>query len=308
MKFLERELERWKKAFYKLVCECQCGCGSACGECSNTCPVTAIKLYADTFCCNWENAVYIKEVDECCDASRAWLNFIEPCCQELSAPLLKMVPMCCTNNTASLKLLDYCCENIVKLNLFQNCCENYSLALTNVDPCCNLSPDPVGDCLNALKFVVAYRQHLPDDITDPLYPPCDIDHNCNRAIFDLVMTTKIASDTTKVIVLGQITLNNKGGIHDSQNTFPTYPAYNNSTARDRYNEVTLDSVQIDAIKAEYALGAVIGFELVCACTTSTCATASCHEDFSWLQIFKNNTRIYNGCPVGNVLTGFDPCS
>ena len=93
--------------------------------------------------------------------------------------------------------------------------------------------------------------------------------------------------------------------------------------RDRYSELSIDSTQAQAIAAASPTG-LIDFDFDCACIWSgpnqNCNTnnspadyTGCHTDVSWVRVVKDlglptEEVMYNDCPSGNFITGFDPCN
>ena len=155
-------------------------------------------------------------------------------------------------------------------------------------------------CINDLTFVVEYNNSGLNG------SPCSGGHGCNRAVFDILANS---------VVLGQVNLNNGGGIHDDVNRPPTYPNYPGASSGDRYNALSITSQQAQSIAANSPNG-LIDFSFDCACIWSganqNCVGSSCHTDVSWVRIIKDmglstEEELYNGCPNGNFIEDFDPC-
>ena len=155
-------------------------------------------------------------------------------------------------------------------------------------------------CINDLTFVVEYNNSGLNG------SPCSGGHGCNRAVFDILANS---------VVLGQVNLNNGGGIHDDVNRPPTYPNYPGASSGDRYNALSITSQQAQSIASNSPNG-LIDFSFDCACIWSganqNCVGSSCHTDVSWVRIIKDmglstEEELYNGCPNGNFIEDFDPC-
>ena len=155
-------------------------------------------------------------------------------------------------------------------------------------------------CIGSLTFVVEYNNSSQNG------SPCSGGHGCNRAVFDILANS---------VVLGQVNLNNGGGIHDDVNRPPTYPNYPGASSGDRYNALSITSQQAQSIAANSPNG-LIDFSFDCACIWSganqNCVGSSCHTDVSWVRIIKDmglstEEELYNGCPNGNFIEDFDPC-
>ena len=155
-------------------------------------------------------------------------------------------------------------------------------------------------CINDLTFVVEYNNSALNG------SPCSGGHGCNRAVFDILANN---------VVLGQVNLNNAGGIHDDVNRPPSYPNYPGASSGDRYNALSITSQQAQSIAANSPNG-LIDFSFDCACIWSganqNCVGSSCHTDVSWVRIIKDmglptEEELYNGCPNGNFIEDFDPC-
>lgn len=158
------------------------------------------------------------------------------------------------------------------------------------------------DCIESLRFVVAYRE-LGGIEGDPNPPVCYGGHLCNRAVFDVVGNG---------ITIGQISLNNGAGAMDLGNRFPEYieggEGYVGQHTRDRYNEFVVDSATAEALALASPDG-TIDLAFICACVSGVnCQSANCHQDVSWMRIYKDGVEIYNGCPQGNILEDFIPCT
>ena len=155
-------------------------------------------------------------------------------------------------------------------------------------------------CIGSLTFVVEYNNSSQNG------SPCSGGHGCNRAVFDILANS---------VVLGQVNLNNAGGIHDDVNRPPTYPNYPGASSGDRYNALSITSSQAQSIASNSPNG-LIDFSFDCACIWSganqNCVGSSCHTDVSWVRIIKDmglstEEELYNGCPNGNFIQDFDPC-
>jgi hypothetical protein len=129
--------------------------------------------------------------------------------------------------------------------------------------------------------------------------------------------------TANGITIGQVSMNNNGGSTDLLNYPPDStlvggPGYPGQSNRDRYNAIPVSSIDAQAIAANSPSG-LIDFDFVCACIFSgpnqNCTPipqAACHQDVSWVRVIKDlnlstEEVMYNDCPVGNFITGFDPC-
>ena len=121
-------------------------------------------------------------------------------------------------------------------------------------------------------------------------------------------------------------MNNNGGSTDLQNyppdstsATPPGPGYPGQSDKDRYNAIPVSSLAAQAIAANSPSG-LIDFDFVCACIWSgpnqNCyhpSSTQCHQDVSWVRVVKDlnlstEEVMYNDCPVGNFITGFDPCA
>ena len=155
-------------------------------------------------------------------------------------------------------------------------------------------------CINSLTFVVEYNNSGLNG------SPCSGGHGCNRAKFDIMANN---------VNIGQVNMNNAGGIYDDVNRPPTYPNYPGASSGDRYNALSITSQQAQSIAANSPNG-FIDFSFDCACIWSganqNCVGSSCHTDVSWVRIIKDmglstEEELYNGCPNGNFIEDFDPC-
>ncbi len=166
---------------------------------------------------------------------------------------------------------------------------------------------PLVTCIESLTFIVEYNANSANG------SPCHGGHGCNRARFDILANG---------VNIGQVSMNNAGGFTDLLNYPPNYQApplpagYPGQNALDRYNELSIDSAQAQAIAAA-SPGGLIDFDFDCACIFSgpnqNCVGSSCHQDVSWVRVIKDlglstEEVMYNDCPVGNFITGFDPCN
>ena len=180
---------------------------------------------------------------------------------------------------------------------------------------------PLVSCIESLTFIVEYNQNPQNG------SPCPgsiRNHGCNRARFDI---------TANGVVIGQVSMNNVGGFTDLQNYPPNYnpnyptqpgslPGYPGQNQKDRYDAIPVSSAAAQAIAAASPTG-LIDFDFDCACIWSgpnqNCSTTinppdntGCHTDVSWVRVVKDlgfptEEVMYNDCPSGNFITGFDPC-
>jgi len=155
-------------------------------------------------------------------------------------------------------------------------------------------------CINSLTFVVEYNGSGANG------SPCPGGHGCNRAKFDIMANN---------VNIGQVNMNNAGGIYDDVNRPPNYPNYPGASAGDRYNALSVTSQQAVNI-ANNSSDGLIDFSFDCACIWSgpnqNCQGSTCHTDVSWVRIIKDmglstEEELYNGCPNGNFIEDFDPC-
>jgi hypothetical protein len=180
---------------------------------------------------------------------------------------------------------------------------------------------PLVTCIESLTFIVEYNQNAANGSQ---CPGTAQNHSCNRARFDI---------TANGVDIGQVSMNNVGGFTDLQNYPPNYnpnyptqpgslPGYPGQHVRDRYSQLSIDSTQAQAIAAASPTG-LIDFDFDCACIWSgpnqNCSTnnspadyTGCHTDVSWVRVVKDlglptEEVMYNDCPSGNFITGFDPC-
>ena len=134
--------------------------------------------------------------------------------------------------------------------------------------------------------------------------------------------------------IGQISVNNVGGTTDLLNYPPNYnpnypstpgssPGYPGQSIRDRYSSISIDSAQAQQIAAASPSG-LIDFSFDCACIWSgpnqNCSSggspsngSGCHGDVSWVRVIKDlglpsEQVLFNGCPSGNFIQGFNPCT
>jgi len=168
---------------------------------------------------------------------------------------------------------------------------------------------PLVSCIESLTFIVEYNQFGLNG------SPCFGGHTCNRGVFDI---------TANGITIGQVSMNNVGGTPDLLNypplsTLAGGPGYPGQSNNDRYNAIPVSSIAAQAIAANSPSG-LIDFDFVCACIWSgpnqNCShptSTQCHQDVSWVRVIKDlnlstEEVMYNDCPVGNFITGFDPCN
>ena len=174
---------------------------------------------------------------------------------------------------------------------------------------------PLVSCIESLTFIVEYNQFGLNG------SPCFGGHTCNRGVFDI---------TANGITIGQVSMNNVGGTPDLLNYPPNYnpnypsqpgsvPGYPGQSNNDRYNAIPVSSIAAQAIAANSPSG-LIDFDFVCACIWSgpnqNCShptSTQCHQDVSWVRVIKDlnlstEEVMYNDCPVGNFITGLDPCN
>lgn len=177
---------------------------------------------------------------------------------------------------------------------------------------------PLVTCLESLTFVVEYNY---EGLNGSPCPGTQDNHNCNRGVFNI-----LAGDSSPggvEVNIGQISVNNAGGPTDLLNYPPNYPNYPGSNPRDRYSSISIDSVQAQQIAAA-SPGGLIDFSFDCACIWSgpnqNCSTSGsptngsgCHTDVSWVRVIKDlgfptEQVLFNGCPSGNFIQGFNPCA
>ena len=177
---------------------------------------------------------------------------------------------------------------------------------------------PLVSCLESLTFVVEYNF---EGLNGSPCPGTQRYHGCNRGVFNI-----LAGDSSPggvEVNIGQISVNNGGGPTDLLNYPPTYPNYPGSNADDRYSSISIDSVQAQQIAAASPSG-LIDFSFDCACIWSgpnqNCSTggsptngSGCHTDVSWVRVIKDlglpsEQVLFNGCPSGNFIQGFNPCA
>lgn len=169
--------------------------------------------------------------------------------------------------------------------------------------------------LESLTFIVEYNANGANG------SQCPGGHTCNRGVFNI-----LAGDSSPggvEVNIGQISVNNVGGPTDLLNyppnstlATPPGPGYPGQSNRDRYTELSIDSVQAQQIAAA-SPGGLIDFSFECACIWSgpnqNCTgTQVCHQDVSWVRVIKDlglpsETELYNDCPIGNFIEDFDPC-
>ena len=185
---------------------------------------------------------------------------------------------------------------------------------------------PLVSCLESLTFVVEYNANGLNG------SPCPGGHTCNRGVFNI-----LAGDSSPggvEVNIGQISVNNVGGTTDLLNYPPNYnpnypstpgssPGYPGQSIRDRYSSISIDSAQAQQIAAASPSG-LIDFSFDCACIWSgpnqNCSSggspsngSGCHGDVSWVRVIKDlglpsEQVLFNGCPSGNFIQGFNPCT
>tara|TARA_R110000765_G_scaffold306975_1_gene400784 strand:+ start:1 stop:981 length:981 start_codon:yes stop_codon:yes gene_type:complete len=186
---------------------------------------------------------------------------------------------------------------------------------TTLTPTPTPSSLPLVSCLESLTFIVEYNANGANG------SQCPGGHTCNRGVFNI-----LAGDSSPggvEVNIGQISVNNVGGPTDLLNyppnstlATPPGPGYPGQSNRDRYTELSIDSVQAQQIAAA-SPGGLIDFSFECACIWSgpnqNCTgTQVCHQDVSWVRVIKDlglpsETELYNDCPIGNFIEDFDPC-
>lgn len=153
-------------------------------------------------------------------------------------------------------------------------------------------------CIESLKFIVAYRE-FGNIEGDPNPPACYGGHTCNRAVFNI---------TANDIIIGTVSLNNAGGPMDLENRIPGYPNYIGQSVKDRYSEFTIDAETAEILSQSSSDGSItLKFECAACEGLEDCPPGTCHQDVSWMRIYKDGEEIYNGCPEGNILSDFIPC-
>lgn len=156
-------------------------------------------------------------------------------------------------------------------------------------------------CVEELKITITYRannQTAPGGQT----PPCFGGHTCNHAVFNV---------TGNGILLGEANLNNAGGVFDLQGRVPGYlpggVGYLGQTDFDRYSEINVDTETIEDLLLE-SLDGTLNLAFDCGCVAGVnCDIANCHERVGWVRVYRNSEEIYNGCPVGNIVSGLELC-
>jgi hypothetical protein len=176
------------------------------------------------------------------------------------------------------------------------------------------TPPPIAQCLTNFKVAIAYYnepQYISSaggTCTTPDCQPCGkgpYTHTCNNARF-YVSANNINlyddSNPTKTT----LSINNYGGTTYPQNDNYNYPTIApfplGYVGNSRYDEMTIGTTQAAQLAASSSDG-YISFSLVCAMNPGT----PCHQDITWVRLYRNDVEIYNGCPSGNFLS-INPCT
>ena len=141
-------------------------------------------------------------------------------------------------------------------------------------------------CLENFQFIIQYNE---------LLGTCPGGHECNGATF------YVRGNITQI---GTVYLSNTGGSNDQFN----YPS-GEITGFNRYNTLTINSAQAAEITST-SVGGNVTFALICATPPDQdygWGFGQCHNNVTWIQVFRNGVQIYNACPNNNFLT-INPCT
>jgi hypothetical protein len=164
--------------------------------------------------------------------------------------------------------------------------DNYLATISCTQPA--VETPTISECLANLKIIVRYDLNI---------GPCSGGHACNAATFF------IRGNSTYI---GTVYLSNTNGNTDLHNYPPGESGLNNVN---RYNEFTLTSEQINDIVST-TVNDKITFALICATPANSdygYGYGKCHENVTWIQMYLNDMKIFDGCPSGNFIT-INPCT
>lgn len=199
------------------------------------------------------------------------------------------------------------------------------------------SPPTIAQCLTNFRVVIAYyneAEYISTNVsnvsrnlsettpltfiggggssagtcTTPDCQPCGKGpntHNCNSARFYISANNINLYDNIDP-TKNTLSINNNDGTVYPQNDNYNYPTVApfpiGYVGLSRYDEMTIGATQAAQLSASSSDG-YISFALVCAMNPGV----NCHQDITWVRLYRNDVEIYNGCPTGNFLS-INPCT